>query len=156
MGTFRLMPAGPRLIPEGKHILKIVSVNDKKLDDFGKLEIVLEDSKKRKHYESFTIQRKDKTINEAAMWHLSQFTRAALDLDEYEERDINPKELIGKFIKCEIRHEKVESKKNPGHFNTYSRTGKEKEHAEGFEETTSSENKKPVGTMFDLNNILGE
>lgn len=172
MAKIGLIMGGFTLIPEGTHVLMIKSVNDEKLEGFGKLEIVLVDSKGRSHTERYQFFNSDgETTNDTALWYFSQLARAALKLNVDDTRKVDPNDLIGHFIRCEVTHESVESKRNPGTYNIFSRLGKNKEPADGFDEAPAAPapaaKKEPAAKPatqagkaggkkpFDLNSILG-
>ena len=139
-------------IPEGTDVvLRIKSVDDSKLETFGKVKVILEDEKGHNHTENFSMYLSDgKTENNAGRWYLTNLYMVALGLDEIEDgEEVDLQNMTGHFIRCDITHEKVESTKKPGTFNTYSRLGKEKFHADGFDGETKS---KPA---FDLDSLLG-
>ena len=172
MAKIGLTMGGFTLIPEGTHVLMIKSVNDEKLETFGKLEIVLVDRKGRSHTERYNFINSDgQSTNDTALWYFSQLARAALNLNAEDTSEIDPKSLIGHFIRCEVTHESVESNRKPGTYNDFSRLGKNKEPADGFDEAPAAPapaaKKEPVEKPatqagkaggkkpFDLNSILG-
>ena len=161
MAKIGLTQGGYSLIPEGETILKIVSVDDSKLDDYGKLEITLADSKGRKHTERSNFNKSNGEKNDTAYWYFSTLARAALNLDEDDMSEIDPQVLVGKYIRVEVTHEEVESNTKPGTYNTFSRLGKERYYAKGFEEeavkptTASAPAAEPAKKKFDLNALLG-
>ncbi len=150
-----------QLVPEGTHIFRIESVTYK--EDFGKLEMVLKTAQGLTHTERFTFVKNDGTPNDVALSVFSFIAKTALN--DFERVEIDHEELIGKFIECEVTHEKVASTKDPNKILTFSRLGS-KYPADGFtEEEVKSEpksNAKPVSTnnspspkKLDLNAILG-
>lgn len=156
MSKIGLVGGGYTLIPEGEVVLKITSVDDEKLEDFGKIEVVLCDAKGRKHTERFNFTAKDGSQNETAMWYFSTLARAALDLAEDDMREIDPQDLVGKYIRTDIYHEEVENKKKPGEYNKFSRMAKEKYHADGFEGAAPAEPPaKDTTAKFNLDDLLG-
>jgi len=153
------LKAGFDPIPEGIHVLKIVSVDDSKMETFGKLQITLADNKGHKHNERFEFYDGDGVERDGAFWGFSSLARAALNLADDDLSEVDTKDLLGKYIRCEVTHDEVESKNRPGKYNTFSRLGREKTHAEGFDGETVAQaapapTAEPSGDL-DLSKILG-
>ena len=113
-------------LPAGKTILKIESVDDSKLNDFGKLVLVMVTKEGRKHWERYSFLTSGGGQNDTAHWAFSTLARAALNLPAADVREIDTDELVGKYIECEVVHYTGSDGK------TYANLGKEKKHAEGF------------------------
>jgi len=150
------LTGGFSIAPEGTHVFKITNTVYK--PDFGKLEITLETANKEKHLERFSFKNKDGSENSGAINAFSYFAKTVLNNFELEE--VDPKELIGHYIRCEVTHEQVESTKNPGKMNTYSRLG-DKEPADGFDgvsapaKTVVQADKKPkASSSYNLADLL--
>lgn len=97
------------VIPEGKHVFKIVEVNYDA--DFGKMEIQLVTEDGLKQTERFMLIDQTGEYNSKALSAFSYFARTAMNkpnLDEIEERD-----LVGKYIAAEAVHTKTPSKNDP-------------------------------------------
>jgi len=140
---------GFSLIPEGIHVFKITEVTYKA--EFGKMEISMVTAKGQKHTERFSLMAKDNTVNQGAMNAFSYFAKTAMG--DYNLEEIDEQELVGRFIKCEVSHEEVESNKTPGKFLKFVRLG-DKTTADGFdgEEPAPAPKAKP---SVDLGALLG-
>lgn len=156
------LSAGFDPIPEGIHVLKIKSVDDSKYESFGKIQVTLVDKAGHSHIERFSFFDKDGVQNDPALWSFSGLARAALDLADDDMREVEATDLVGKYIRCEVTHEEVESKTKPGEYRTFSRLGREKTHAEGFEGTAAKPAPAPAkaeapseADPYDLGSILG-
>jgi len=103
MGKIKLT-GGFTPIPEGEYIFYVKNVDQSKLDDFGKLTVVLATSKGRIHREMFSFIKNDGSENETAHNSFSSLARAALGLTMTDDRDVDPEELVGKYFKCEVSH----------------------------------------------------
>lgn len=166
---------GFSLIPEGTHVFKIVKVNYK--EDFGKLEITMETASGQKHMERFSLLDKKGETNQGALNAFSYFAKTALD--DFSAEEIDPEELVGYFIRCEVTHEEVESNRTAGKMLKFVRLG-EKEPCDGFDEAETpppaarpapekkdqgskgkaaeskpAESQGTVKPKFDLNSLLG-
>ena len=117
-------------IPEGTHIFKIVGVDYK--EAYGKLEIKMKTAKGQTHIERFSLIKQDGSSNEGALNAFSYFARTAMN--DYTAQDIDPEELIGYYIECDVEHEKVPSSKDPKKTLTFTRLT-EKRPAEGYDES---------------------
>ena len=132
-------------IPVGETVLRIKSVDDSKYKDFKTVKITLEDYKGRTHIENYRLyDEKTKEWNLAACLSLDALAAAALNREIPEDKGFNSDELIGKYIRCEVTHDEVDGK-------TYSRLGREKVHATGFDGETKTSPK----SDFDLKDLLG-
>ena len=120
---------GFTLIPEGTHIFKIVEVNYK--EAYGKLEIKMKTAKGQVHTERFSLIKQDGSSNEGALNAFSYFARTALN--DYTAQDIDPEELVGYFIECDVEHDIQPSNKNPNKTVTFARLA-DKRPAEGYDE----------------------
>ena len=120
---------GFSLIPEGTHIFKITEVTYK--EEFGKLEVKMKTAKGQTHTERFNLMKKDGTMNEGAYNAFSYFARTALQ--DYTAQDIDPEELVGFFIECDVEHDIQPSNKNPNKNVTFVRLT-DKRPADGYTE----------------------
>jgi hypothetical protein len=120
---------GFTVIPEGTHIFKIIEVNYK--EQFGKLEIKMKTAKGQTHIERFSLLKADGSTNEGALNAFSYFARAALG--DFSAQDIDPEELVGFFVECDVEHDIQPSNKNPEKNVTFVRLA-DKRHAEGYDE----------------------
>ena len=123
------------LIPEGWHNFKI---EDAKYEEtFGKIEIKMISDKGLKYTEKFSLKSGNK-LNEGALKAFSFFAKTATN--DFTNREIDPTDLIGKYIRVEIVHTKLESTTKPGEYVTFANS-KGKEPLDSFE--------------VDLNQLLG-
>ena len=120
---------GYTVIPEGTHIFKIVEVNYK--EAYGKLEIKMKTAKGQTHIERFSLIKQDGSSNEGALIAFSHFARTALN--DYTAQDIDPEELVGHFLECDVVHDIQPSNKNPNKTVTFARLA-DKRPAEGYDE----------------------
>lgn len=120
---------GYTVIPEGTHIFKIVEVNYK--EAYGKLEIKMKTAKGQTHIERFSLIKQDGSSNEGALNAFSYFARTALQ--DYTAQDIDPEELVGFFIECDVEHDIQPSNKNPNKNVTFVRLT-DKRPADGYTE----------------------
>lgn len=156
---------GFSLIPKGTHVFKITGVNYK--EDFGKMEITMQLASGQKHVERFSLLNKDGEPNQGGLNAFSYFAKVALD--DFALTEIDHEDLVGRFIRCEVDHEEVESNRTPGKMLKFVRLG-DKEPADGYDETPAraaapakTEKSTPAGAPaaksgkkpFDLNSILG-
>lgn len=156
---------GFSLIPKGTHVFKITGVNYK--EDFGKMEITMQLASGQKHVERFSLLNKDGEPNQGGLNAFSYFAKVALD--DFALTEIDHEDLVGRFIRCEVDHEEVESNRTPGKMLKFVRLG-DKEPADGYDETPAraaapakTEKSTPAAAPaaksgkkpFDLNSILG-
>ena len=103
MAKFTLSkPNGFTLIPEGFHVFKIVEVDMSKYDDYGKIAINMETANGQKHTERFSLTDNKGEMNEKAYNAFSYFCRTALN--DYKNDDIDTDDLIGRYIRAEVKH----------------------------------------------------
>ena len=149
---------GFTLIPEGTHVFLITEVNYK--EDFGKMEVTMRTASGQKHIERFSLLKQDGDPNEGGLNAFSYFAKCALN--DFTLQEIDEQDLVGHFIRCEVVHTEVESKKNPDKTLTFANLSN-KEPADGFDEPvkvqkSATTNTPPSGKKavpFDLNSILG-
>ena len=147
MAKIKLSEGGFTPIPEGEHIFKITKVTYD--EDFGKLEAEMITASGQKHTERFSLIKKDDgEVNEGALNAFSYFAKTALN--DFNVDEIDHDELVGRYIKAEVTHNKVPSNKDPKKMMTFSQLG-DKYPADGFEEVTTPKATKEV----DLDAILG-
>lgn len=120
---------GFTVIPEGTHIFKIVEVNYK--EAYGKLEIKMKTAKGQTHIERFSLIKQDGSSNEGALNAFSYFAKTALG--DYTLQDIDPEELVGFFIECDVEHDVQPSNRNPNKNVTFVRLT-DKRPADGYDE----------------------
>lgn len=139
------MTAGFQLIPEGTHVLKITKAEYD--EDFGKLTFTLENVNGLSCQERFSLLKQDNTPNEKALGAFSFFAKTAMN--DYDLADVDPVELVGRYIRAEVIHKKEPSNKDPNKMMTFVNLG-DKSPADGFDGFASSP--KPAG--IDLNALL--
>lgn len=110
MAKIKLVEGGFSLIPEGVTILKITDVEYK--EDFGKLNVSMQTKSGAKHTERFSLTNKNGEVNEGAIKAFSYFAKTALN--NYNLDEIDHDDLVGCYIKAEVKHEEFESNKEPG------------------------------------------
>ena len=141
------MTGGFQIMPEGEQVLKITDAEYD--EDFGKAIFTLANVKGQTCREQFSLLNQDNTPNEKALSAFSFFAKTAMN--DFDLEDIDPVELVGRYIRAEVIHNKVESKKEQGKMMTFVNLGN-KSPADGFDgvsvETTKS-------TGLDLNALLG-
>ena len=93
---------GFTLIPEGFHVFKIVDVDMSKYDKYGKIEVKMETASGQKHSERFSLLNNKGEVNEGALNAFSFFARTAMN--DYKADDIDPAEMIGHYIRAEVKH----------------------------------------------------
>ena len=156
MAKIKLMEGGFTLIPEGKHIFKIVEVTYK--EDFGKMEVKMQTKEGKTHLERFTLINTKGEVNEGAVKAFSVLAKTALNnftLDEIDDQDI-----VGCYIKATVKHEEFESNKEPGKMLKAERLS-DYEVAIGFNDKgsakdTESEPEEDPDDLDDLDEFLNE
>ena len=141
------MTAGFQRIPEGEHVLKITKAEYD--EDFGKVTFTLENVNGLSCQERFGLLNQDNTPNEKALSAFSFFAKTAMN--NFDLVDVDPVELVGHYIRAEVIHNKVESKKEPGKMVTFVNLG-DKSPADGFDGVPASA---PKSAGLDLNALLG-
>ncbi len=149
MAKIKLSEGGYTPIPEGTHIFKITKVTYD--EDFGKLEAEMIIASGQKHTERFSLIKDDGEINEGALNAFSYFAKTALN--DYNLDEVDHNELVGKYIKADVTHNKVPSKKDPKKMMTFSQLG-DKYPADGFDESETDTKSDGKGKV-DLDAILG-
>ena len=142
------MTGGFQIIPEGEQVLKITKAEYD--EDFGKAVFTLENVRGLSCMERFNLLNQDGTPNEKALNAFSFFAKTALN--DFDLEDVDPVELVGRYIKAEVVHNKVESKTEPGKMKTFVNLGS-KSPADGFEGAPAE---KPKASGLDLAALLGK
>ena len=119
---------GFRPIEEGLHVFKVLDVEYDK--DFGEITLEMQIKDGRRHWEKFRLLNSNGEPNQGALNAFSYMARTLLD--DFQVTQIDHTKLVGKYIKCEVTHNKVPSTKVPGEFVTFVNLGK-KDVAKGFE-----------------------
>ena len=128
---------GFSIIPEGFHIFRIFGVEYNA--EFGNLNVYLINAKGQTHRETFRLKGRGDTPNEGAMNAFSYFAKTAMN--DYSLEEIEPDDLVGKYIGCEIVHTTTPSTKpnaKPGEMVTFVNLGRTKTPATGFTETATN------------------
>ena len=118
------------VIPEGTHVFKIV---DAEYDAFGILLVKMQTRDGLTHTERFTLIGEDGEPNQRAVNAFSYFAHTALK--DFSLTQIDHTDLIGKFIKCEVKHDTRPNKNDPTKTVTFVRLDK-KEPVSGWEDTS--------------------
>lgn len=144
------------LMPEGFYVFKIDSVEYK--PDFGKIKITMVNSNKQKHFENFSLIGKDGGANEKAIMAFSSFARSAMHNPSL--TDVEPADLVGKFIKGEISHREYTKKDGTMGKATQKKQGTyweecTAEEEANFEKGTPAPQPAQKTTDLDLASILG-
>ena len=140
------MTGGYKPMPEGEQVLKITAAEYD--EDFGKAVFTLTNAKGQTCRETFSLLNNDNTPNEKALSAFSFFAKTAMN--DFDIEDIDPVELVGRYIRAVVIHNKVESKKEPGKMITFVNLG-DKSPADGFDGATEA----PKATGLDLSALLG-
>jgi hypothetical protein len=116
------------IIPEGTHIFRIYNVEYDK--DFGKLTVHLVNAQGITHKEMFRLMNNDGSMNEGACGAFSYLAKTALK--KYDIEEIDHTDIIGCYIKAEVKHTVVPSTKDPSKNVTFVNLG-DKWEAEYFD-----------------------
>lgn len=119
---------GYTVVPEGVHTFQITEVNYK--ETYGKLTITMKTVDGLVHIERFSLLTNSGEINNGALNAFGYFARVALN--DFSVKDVDPTDLIGHYMTCEVSHDVVPNKNKPGQTVTFSRLGN-KESATGFD-----------------------
>ena len=129
-------------IPEGRTIFQVVEVNYD--EDFGTMDILLITENGKKQTETFYLLTKDGEVNEKATRAFSYFARVAMN--DYDADEVDPDDLVGCFIECDVEHDVKPNKNDPSRTVTFLQLNNWKP-ANGF--ASVSKGKKP-----DLSKLL--
>jgi hypothetical protein len=140
------MTGGFQIMPEGEQVLKITTAEYD--EDFGKVIFTLENAKGQTCQERFSLLNQDGSPNEKAMGAFSFFAKTALN--DFDIEDVDPVELVDHYIKAEVIHNKVPSRKDPTKMTTFVNLGS-KSPADGFEGAPAPA---PQAAGLDLNALL--
>jgi hypothetical protein len=142
------MTGGFQVMPEGEQVLKITKAEYD--EDFGKATFTLANAKGQTCLERFSLLNQDNTPNEKALNAFSFFAKTAMN--DFDLEDIDPVELVGRYIRAEVIHNKVPSNKDPNKMMTFVNLG-DKSPADGFDSGCDTTVKPTTG--LDLNALLG-
>ena len=140
------MTGGFQVMPEGVQVLKITKAEYD--EDFGKAIFTLTNANGQTCQERFSLLNNDNTPNEKAMNAFSFFAKTAMN--NFDLVDIDPVELVGRYIRAEVIHNKVPSNQDPTKMKTFVNLG-DKSPADGFD-GVPVEPTKPAG--LDINALL--
>ena len=141
------MTGGFQIMPEGEQVLKITKAEYD--EDFGKAIFTLANAKGQTCQERFNLLNQDNTPNERALNAFSFFAKTAMN--DFDLEDIDPTELVGRYIRAEVIHNKVPSTQDPTKMKTFVNLGS-KSPADGFDGVTTEAPKAPA---LDLSALLG-
>lgn len=140
---------GFSVIPEGTYVFRIVEVNYK--EAFGKIDVKMKTAKGQTHTEHFSLLKTDGSTNEKALNAFSYFAKVATG--DFDLQDIDPEELVGLFMECDVEHDVQPSNRDPRKTVTFIRLAG-KRHADRFEgEPVSPTPVQPED--IDLGDLLG-
>lgn len=134
------MTGGFQIMPEGEQVLKITKAEHDV--DFGKVTFTLANAKGQTCQERFGLLNQDNTPNERALSAFSFFAKTAMN--DFDMADVDPEELVGRYIRAEVIHNKVPSTKDPSKMMTFVDLG-DKSPADGFDSVTAEAAPKPAG-----------
>ena len=140
------MTGGFQIMPEGEQVLKITKAEYD--EDFGNAVFTLENAKGQRCIERFSLLNQDGTANDRAMSAFSFFAKTALN--DFDIEDVDPTELVGRYLKAEVIHKKVPSNQDPTKIMTFVNLGS-KSPADGFEGANTA----PKASGLDLSALLG-
>lgn len=104
MAKMKLSESSFSLIPEGSAIFKVVSVDDSKYEDYGKLSVKLQTAKGETHIETFSlVHAKTGEVNEGALKAWSYFARVCLN--NFQADEIDTQDIVGCYIQATVKHE---------------------------------------------------
>jgi hypothetical protein len=104
MAKMKLSESTFSLIPEGSTIFKVMSVDDSKYEDFGKIAVKMQTAKGETHVENFSLIKKDGELNEGALKAWSYFARTCLN--NFQADEIDTQDIVGCYIQATVKHEK--------------------------------------------------
>lgn len=100
------MTGGFTMMAEGEHILKITEAEYK--EEFGKLRLTMQNKQGKRHFEQYQLFDKDGNPNDGACNAFSALARAAMRNNDMD--DIDPDELVGKYLKGTISYREYEGR----------------------------------------------
>lgn len=122
------MRDGFSVIPEGEYVFRIYEVNCD--ENFGKIEIKLINAKGQTITERFSLMQQNGEYNDGALSAFSFFAKTAMN--DFGMEDIEPKDLVNHYIRAQVVHSEVPSRKNPDKTMTFANLG-DKYPADGFD-----------------------
>ena len=122
------MTSGFTLIPEGEYVFRIYDANyDEK---FGTLKVMMVNAQGMTHTERFQLKDQNDEPNEGALNAFSYFAKTALQ--DFSLEDIDHTDLIGHYIRAEVVHTQLPSRKDPNKTVTFANLDN-KAPADGFD-----------------------
>lgn len=103
MAKMKVGKAGFSLIPEGVHVFKVVSCEDK-YEEFDKVSYELQTSSGQKVTNRFNFVNDKGEVNDIGVFYWSKFARACLNLRVDEEPEIDFSDLVGCYVEAEVKH----------------------------------------------------
>lgn len=103
MAKMKLAESTFTLIPEGTTTFKIISVDDSKYEDFGKLAVKMVTAKGESHTENFSLLKAGGELNEGALKAWSYFARTCLN--NFSADEIDTQDIVGCYITATVKHE---------------------------------------------------
>ncbi len=149
MAKIKLSESSFTPIPKGEHVFKLTKVDYD--EDFGKVNIDMVTVEGKKHVERFALIKTDGELNEGALNAFSYFAKTALD--DFSLDEIDPKDLEGCYMRCEVDHDVQPNKNDPSKTITFVRLNY-KGSATGFDEVEDSPSEESKDG-FDLDTLLG-
>lgn len=122
------MTNGFMVIPEGVYVFRIYDASYD--EEYGKIEVKMVTAQGLTHTEKFSIKDSNDNINEKALGVFSYFAKTAMN--DFSLEDVDPEELIGHYIRAEIVHNLLPSRKDPNKTVTFANLG-DKSPADGFD-----------------------
>ncbi len=119
---------GFSIIPEGTYVFRIYDASYD--EDFGKIQIKLVNAQGATMVERFSIKDKNDQLNEKALNAFSFFAKTVMN--DFSLEDIGPEEMIDHYVRAEVVHTTVPSRKDPTKTVTFVNLG-EKSSADGFD-----------------------
>lgn len=136
---------GFTIIPEGEHIFKVEDVEYDK--DFGVIEIHYITKNGMKHKERFNLIGNDGEINQGALNAFSYTARVLMN--DFTLKEIDHRDLVGRYMKAEVKHNIVPSSKDPSKNLTFVNLG-DKYPADGFEDDSNGDSNEEDVSLDDL------
>lgn len=138
MGRIALAEGFQR-IPEGTYIFRCCKVEHD--ENYGEVKVHLVTANGDRHIETYRLLDSNGEINNGAQFAFSVTARALMCQPDIS--SVDTADLVDKYMKATVTHEKVQSRKNPSEMVTYVKLT-DKVSATGYDS-------KP----FDLNSLLG-
>ena len=161
MAKIKLAQSTYSVIPEGEHVFQISAAEYD--EDFGKVTFEMVTASGQKHTEIFNLIKADGEVNEGALNAFSYFAKVALN--DFNVDEIDPQDLVGRYMRCVVSHDVRPHKNDPNRTVTFVRLG-DKFPADGFEseskktdgpKTKKTEQSVPAASgAIDLDAILGK